>query len=177
MDAETYIDLWEKHKVWTHLEWPKHQERFRMIASFLRGEALADISCAFGHSTNYLKAMKGGKWTGVDFSAKAVDKAKENFPDIDFLYLAGIEHLKDLPQFDGVVCSEVIEHIEDDKTLIDGLISITKKTLVITTPCKRVSSVGDLRVYNEKMLSALFGEYPNVEYRKKDPFYYVVIKK
>lgn len=176
MNAVDYLKLWEKHEVWKRLTNAKHQERFRRITSFLEGETFIDIGCAYGHSTYHLKSMMGGKWTGVDFDRSAVIKAKKLFPDIDFICLPDTAQIKTLPLFDGVVCSEVIEHVEHDQRLVDGLVSITGKMLVMTTPCKKVSSKGHLRVYSEEMLFKLFDNY-RFNCIKHYPFFYVVCNK
>ena len=78
-------------------------------------------------------------------------------------------------QFDGVVCSEVIEHVEKDQELVNGLIAITKKVLVITTPDREVNDPGHLRVYDKGMLEALFCGQRFKIHRIK-PFFYVVVR-
>jgi len=177
MNATDYLKLWEKHKVWERLACAKHQERFRKITSFLKGKTFVDVGCAYGHSTHYMKKMIGGGWTGIDFDKRAIKKAKELFPDIDFKYLPNIDQLKSLPIYDNVVCSEVIEHVENDQLLVDNLISITGKNLVITTPLKKVNSKGHLRLYNEEMLLKLFKNYSRFECIKAYPFYYMILRK
>lgn len=174
MNATDYLKLWEKHEVWKRLTNAKHQERFRRITSFLKGETFIDIGCAYGHSTYHLKKMVGGKWTGVDFDQTAIAKAKKLFPNINFIYLPDTAQIKTLPLFDGVVCSEVIEHVEHDQRLVDNLIAITGEVLVITTPSKKVKSKGHLRVYNVEMLFRLFENHPTFYCIEYHPFYYVV---
>ncbi|HZX09940.1 MAG TPA: class I SAM-dependent methyltransferase [Acidobacteriota bacterium] len=176
MNAKKYIEHWEKNKVWTHLKWPKHQNRFKTIASFLKGETFIDIGCAYGHSTYWLKKFRDGKWAGLDFSKKAIKIAKEYFKEMNFFYLENIENLKGFMQFDGVVCSEVIEHVEDDVSLVEGLLGITKKILVITTPCVKIDDPGHLRLYTEEMLHNLFKETNHKVYKRR-PFWYVVVRK
>ena len=110
MNANEYIEHWDKNRIWEHLKWPRHQQRFKTIASYLYGKTFADVGCAFGHSTFYLKRFRSGEWTGIDFVEKAIEKAGAKFQGIDFRYLENIDALKFCSQFDGVVCSEVIEH-------------------------------------------------------------------
>jgi len=174
MDVDSYIKHYEKRKNWTHLEWPKHQARLRRCSSYLEGWDFADVGCAFGYSTYYLSTFKPGYWTGIDFSKRAIKGASKNFPDIKFKFLDSIGDLGKLDSFDSVVCSGTIEHIEDDKALVKGLLEITQKKLVITTPCVPVVAVGHLRLYDEEMLTNLFsGLY--YEISKDDYSWYVVI--
>jgi 2-polyprenyl-3-methyl-5-hydroxy-6-metoxy-1,4-benzoquinol methylase len=178
LTADQYIDHWIKNKVWTHLNWPKHQLRFKTIAGYLEGKTAIDIGCAFGHSTMHLTKYWPGYWHGLDFSMRAIDKAKALFPAIPFFYATDFNlynHLGEI--YDSVVCSEVIEHVDDDRGLIKGLQEITKDVLVITTPNRRVSDPGHLRIYNESMLIDLFfGRCSKYEIHNIDPFFYVVVR-
>lgn len=178
MNAKEYLEQhWIKNKVWKRLLVPVHQERFRMIASYLEGKTFADVGCAIGHSTFELSKKKVGKWTGIEFDLNAVLQARQMFPDIDFEYEADTGKLYRLNKFDGVVCSEVIEHVEHDQRLVDNLVSITEEVLVITTPCVKVNDPGHLRVYTEAMLKGLFKGHGPIEIKKTRRFFYVVFKK
>jgi SAM-dependent methyltransferase len=175
MDVDSYIEHYEKRKNWTHLEWPKHQTRLKRCASYLEGWDFADVGCAFGYSTYYLSKFRPGEWMGIDFSKRAIREATKNFPNIEFKFLDSIEDLGRLESLDSVVCSGTIEHIEDDKTLVKGLLEITQRILVITTPRIPVVAVGHLRLYNRKMLETLFNGL-NYEISKDDYSWYVVIR-
>jgi len=161
MTADDYIRKhWEPRRVWTHLEWPKHRNRFARIATMLNGPSKSglyvDVGCCFGHSTYHLARLQTGTWHGVDFSLRAVDMAKTFFPKLNFIFCSGFDDLALLGPYDGVVCSEVIEHVEDDAGLAQALAIITRGKLVVTTPAVRVNDPGHLRVYNEASLAALF---------------------
>lgn len=176
MDVDSYIEHYEKRKNWTHLAWPKHQERLRECASNLIGDRFADVGCAFGYSTYYLSKFKPGDWTGIDFSRKAIVGSIRNFPDLKFMFLNSINDLGFLDEFDSVVCSGTIEHIEDDKLFFNRLLKLTKQRLIITTPHKELVAVGHLRIYDETMLRALIGD---LEFRlyKKGHSWFAVIEK
>lgn len=177
MKTKEYLENhWIKNKIWTHLEWPKHQNRLRMCTSYLEGEKFIDVGCALGHSTYHMKKFLSGNWSGLEFMQEAVEKARELFPEITFYYSKDFNILPICGQFDGVVCSEVIEHVENDKALIDGLMNITKKVLVITTPNRRINDPGHLRVYTEEKLSKLLNGY-NFEIVNEGIFFFGVIKK
>lgn len=176
MEAKDYLEQhWMKNKIWTHLGWPKHQDRFRTCVSYLEGKRFIDVGCGLGHSTNILKKFLPGDWSGFEFMQEATNKAKELFPNITFYYSPDFNFLPICGKFDGVICSEVIEHVENDQALIKGLIEITKKVLVITTPNKRVSDPGHLRVYTEESLSKLFDGY-NFEIVRDGIFFYGIIR-
>lgn len=176
MNAETYMKHWQKNKVWRHLKSPRHQQRFKIIGSYLEGETFIDVGCAYGHSTMHLRKFKNGEWSGLDFSHTAVDKAKELFKDIVFYYAEDFNFHPICGSFDGVICSEVFEHVEDDRGLLEGLLEITNRILVITTPSIRVSDPGHLRLYSEGILEKLFNGL-DYEINRIHPFFYIVIKK
>ena len=115
-----------------------------------------------------------GTWTGIEFDATAIIKAKGFFPDIKFRHIADTGELHNLPKYDGVICSEVIEHVEHDQRLVDNLVAITRRMLVITTPCYEVDDPGHLRLYTEKMLRQLFKAHGEIEILKTRRFFYVV---
>ena len=180
MDAEDYIvNHWIPRRVWTHLAWPRHQERLRRCAELMppAGRVL-DVGCACGHSTEIMRRFRPElEWSGADFSLTAVRRAAVRFLDLTFHFLRGPEQINFLGEYDGVVCSEVLEHTPDDAGLVDALIRITGRTLVITTPWAKVSDPGHLRVYKEGDLKALFakpGHPGRLRLERMDKFIYLV---
>lgn len=185
MDAERYlIDHWVKNKIWTHLEWPKHQERLGRCATMLDGDTFCDVGCALGHSTEIMSRFKKGAWHGIEFWNGAVERAQILFPDIPFYYcdnetfdMGEAINIKGTAGqgFDGTVCSEVIEHCETPVLLVKHLWEITKKKMVLTTPCIHVNDPGHLRVYTKPMLVKML-EKAGVEHYKIElihPFWYI----
>ena len=177
LTADEYInDHWFKNEIWTHLQAPKHQKRLSTCASLCLGVKLADIGCACGHSTSIMRGFIGGEWLGIDFSVKAIQRARELFTDIRFEYVPEISGLYNLKRFnlDSIVCSEVMEHVEDDKGLFSQLVNIAKERVIMTTPCCFVSDPGHLRIYNEEMIHELCGDYKHM-ITKDEKFWYIVI--
>lgn len=176
MKAKDYLeDHWMKNKVWTHLKWPRHQRRLQLCATLLEGSNFIDIGCGLGHSTYYMSRWKTGNWSGLEFYERAVGMARELFPEIPFFYSEGFDLFPVCGQFDGVVCSEVIEHVADDKSLVKGLLGIAEKTLVLTTPCRQVSDPGHLRVYTKEALEELFSG-TNFDISQDNTFFYIKVK-
>jgi 2-polyprenyl-3-methyl-5-hydroxy-6-metoxy-1,4-benzoquinol methylase len=173
MEADKYFDHWAGKKIWTHLNWPKHQERFRTIAAFLEGSRCVDIGCCFGHSTAILGGLYPAEWTGVDFSTRAILKAIEFFPNGHWIYCSDFQDLARLGRWDTVVCSEVMEHVAKDQELVDALFAITSKMLILTTPCVHVNDPGHLRVYDVHSLGRLLlGRQFTIQ--TKGQFFYVL---
>jgi 2-polyprenyl-3-methyl-5-hydroxy-6-metoxy-1,4-benzoquinol methylase len=181
MDAKTYLEThWMKHEVWNRLLNPIHQERLRKCAESVKGgTAFVDIGCGCGHSTAIMKGFCPGDWTGVDFGESAIAEARKLFPDISFLYCL---RTSDIPTdgWDGVVCSEVIEHVEDPKDFVLELWHLTAPggVLVVTTPNRPVNDPGHLRVFSRLTLTALFEQFPGTaEIRSEGRFFYVIARK
>jgi 2-polyprenyl-3-methyl-5-hydroxy-6-metoxy-1,4-benzoquinol methylase len=187
MEAKDYLqNHWIKNKIWTHLLWAKHQQRFERCASFLEGEDFIDVGCGLGHSTFHLSHFKVGHWSGMEFFRPAVLRARKIFPEFKHYFARNFDLIKSTKKrFDSVVCSEVIEHVEEDQELFEGLLSITEKVLVITTPNVRVSDPGHLRIYTAKSLMSLFLNsrkkcfdftiVPRVQIISEGKFFYMVI--
>lgn len=181
MDAKTYLEThWMKHEVWNRLQAPMHQERLRKcVEAVAGGKAFVDVGCGCGHSTAIMKGFCPGDWTGVDFGESAIVGARKFFPDIKFLYCLKAE---DVPRggWDGVVCSEVIEHVEDPVDFVRELVNITAPggTLVLTTPNRPVNDPGHLRVFTRETLAALFAEFPGTfKIESIGRFFYVTARK
>lgn len=177
--SEEYImEHWQAREVWRNLERPKHQERFTRCASFCVGQRFLDMGCACGHSTQYLKERKPGFWLGADMSETAVQAAQINFPEIPFLLIEGVENLCELARFnlDSIVCSEVIEHVEDDQALVEELYALVRHRLIVTTPTRDVGDPGHVRLYTAKALRELFAGIPCTIQGRGD-FFYVVCER
>jgi len=100
-------------------------------------ERIVDVGCGKGSFTHCLK-KKNNIVVGIDISPKAIEVAKERYPDIDFqcVDLSEIDKLhmhsffKSDCKTDLIICSEVLSYIEDWKTLIEFFSSHAKFILI-----------------------------------------------
>lgn len=181
MNAKDYLEgHWMKNRVWKRLELPVHQERLRRCAEAVKGgRTFIDVGCGLGHSTAILKRFCPGDWTGMDFYGPAIAQARELFPGIAFL---AADFKKDVPspdswRWDGVVCSEVIEHVDDAKGFISSLWEITLGSLVVTTPSVKVNDPGHLRLYTEASLREAFRGVPGAKIERGGRFFYITAER
>ena len=177
MDIETYMDNWENNRFWEHLDFPHHKRRFKFLADNLEGQRFLDVGCAFGHSTYKLSRLRKGSWHGLDFSMRAVEKAAENFygQGIKFYYTDSFDLLSCCGKFDSVVCSEVLDYVEEDWKLALALMRVTKQVLLVTVRCRDKSDSGRLRVYTADKLRALFKKF-DCWIEREDPFFFAKVK-
>ena len=159
LTAKDYIETHRiPHRTFEHLVWPKHQERFQSICGKLSGTKLLDVGCGAGHSVFHMNNFFSGEWVGCDKSLIGIDYAREHFPQFNFYYYDSLTLPFADNHFDSVVCSEVIEHVPDDKTLVSELLRVAKEQVVVTTPSKAVDDPGHIRLYTEEDIRKLFGD-------------------
>jgi 2-polyprenyl-3-methyl-5-hydroxy-6-metoxy-1,4-benzoquinol methylase len=99
------------------------------------GERILEVGCGGGH---VLRLFPQCKLVGVDVSGEMLDKARRNLMgyDVDLrkaeLHAAGLEPAS----FDGIVCTEVLEHIVDPEAVLDSIARYLKPSgrAVITIP-------------------------------------------
>jgi 2-polyprenyl-3-methyl-5-hydroxy-6-metoxy-1,4-benzoquinol methylase len=102
----------------------------------LEGNLILDVGCGTGILAKYIEKNKKMKVIGIDFSPKALEKARESGVEC---YEIDIE--KGLPKrwrnkFDSILMSEVLEHIFDTDFVIDELKKVLRPEgiLVLTVP-------------------------------------------
>jgi len=100
-----------------------------------------DVGCGIGLLALYL-ATKGFEMYGVDLNKEKIDAAKRINQKLDLKVNFKCASILDLPfegdKFDNVICSEVLEHVEDDQKAIHELSKVLKKEglLIVTVPSK-----------------------------------------
>jgi len=185
MNANQYIEThWRPNKVWNNLLSVKHQTRLRRCADLCLGNKadakaseFIDVGCAFGHSTDHMARFRPAVWAGMDFDEGAVLEARRLFPQYPFFYALDHDMLAAARgrTFDSVICSEVIEHVEDAAGFVRGLVPLARRRVVITTPNVRVKDPGYLRAYTRDSLAALLKGAGRVRILSEGRFFYAVI--
>lgn len=138
-DGRGVVDYNEGWKLWTDMVrfYPSGVHRRRLIGSFieqLRPRSVLDAGCGAGHMLASLRErLPDASYTGVDDAAATVAENRARLPWGRFEHLdLARGHLNE--RFDAVVCSEVLEHVDDDKAALRHLAAMTGKHLLITVP-------------------------------------------
>lgn len=154
-----YDQLWasEWDDMKTYGPFSRHLRRLilQLIAP-LDFESVLDVGCGQGALLVEIeKRFPQVKLHGVDLSSRAIELAASRVPRAEFwTFDLECERLKGT--FDLVICSEVLEHIEDDVTAIRRLSEMTDKYLLVTTVQGRMrpseALVGHVRNYDRAEL-------------------------
>ena len=111
-------------------------DRYALLYSWLPDEGpFLDVGCGNGIYTSWL-AKKGGQAFGVDHNVPNLQWAKREFPHLHFAVSGG----ETLPFEDGafgaVMCTEVLEHTQDDRATLREIRRVTRPGgyLILSTP-------------------------------------------
>lgn len=140
--AGTYNDLWKKAWKETTETGPSCRTRFRIMLRLFRKHGLSgsilDVGCGDGNFLSRLAEQKKGfELYGFDISDEAIRLAKRK-KFISDLFVGDLLKKETLPRkrFDVVVCSEVLEHIDDYKKALKNISGLVKRDgkLIVTVP-------------------------------------------
>lgn len=98
-------------------------------------ESILDVGCGEGFTLNRLKKHGIGKrLEGIEHSIGAIELGKKVYPDIKIKQ----GDIYKLPyqdnSFDLVLCTEVLEHLDNPSKALKELIRVSNKYLVISVP-------------------------------------------
>lgn len=115
-------------------------KRLQFIVSTLKdhlpsGSTVLDVGCGNGIISRGI-GKEGFNVFGIDISDKAIEKAKSltNLPNVKFEQISAEQLVADGKRYDAVICSEVLEHLNQPEKLLKVLYqSLTDQGILIVT--------------------------------------------
>ena len=97
------------------------QKLIRLRLPTLKNKSFLDVGCNSGFFSGYAKYMGAARVLGVDSSRESIDKARELFPDCEFLCL----DWNDIPsgEFDVILVSSVIHYSKNPILTLEMLMT------------------------------------------------------
>lgn len=105
------------------------------LAKPLSPKTILDAGCGEGFTMNKLKLSGiGEKIEGIEYSKDAISFGKKLFPDLIIKQGSVYELPYEDNYFDLIVCTEVLEHLEEPAKAIKEMLRVSKKYLIISVP-------------------------------------------
>jgi len=125
-DAAWYDQSFEKGAQWKeHYTASRYYFLWTVIDDRIRHagvRSVLEVACGPGQLASLLADHGLGRYCGFDFSGKRIEQARVNRPDLEFLQAdAFTTDLFDKVDYDCVVCTEFLEHVERDLEVIDRI--------------------------------------------------------
>jgi 2-polyprenyl-3-methyl-5-hydroxy-6-metoxy-1,4-benzoquinol methylase len=160
--SEDYDLQWANMKDFIRYN-PGARHRRRLIVSAMKKLhspplKVLDAGCGLGATVNELAPVfPDTSFTGIDFSATAIKWCEDTFTEHRW-FVADISKPFSLGKFDLVLCTEVIEHLDDPVATIRNLLNQLDSagSLLVTTPAGRIHQteklVGHQQHFNQYQL-------------------------
>jgi len=109
-----------------------HRARYEIIHNNLRNsDTICDFGCGHGEWIYHeAKRRPFAKYTGIDFSPLAINKAKEIMPHFEWVVGSSFPN----EQYDVVLLQHVIEHFDDPEKILMEAVEHTKRMLIVVIP-------------------------------------------
>jgi len=99
-----------------------------------------EVGCGEGYLARWL-AEAGCTVRASDFSPRVIERAREttDLDHLDITYdLKSVYDLEDDDAAELVVCSEVLEHLDDPEPAVEALSRIARPYLLLSVPCEPI---------------------------------------
>lgn len=132
--TDNYRKHTSKNPIQRLLLWNFFRQLVNLTAS-KKVDSILDVGCGEGFTLNRLKEHGiGKKLEGLEYSKDAILLGKKTYPDIKITQGSIYELPYKANSFDLVLCTEVLEHLEEPEKALQELVRVSKKYLVISVP-------------------------------------------
>lgn len=107
-----------------------HTRKFKIVALQIKNQPkrILDVGCASGWFLSRLqKKFPYAKCYGIDIYKEAIQLGKKKYPKISFKVSDAHKIPFSAGSFDVVICTEVLEHVDDPKQAVDEIKRVLKK--------------------------------------------------
>jgi SAM-dependent methyltransferase len=153
MPVADYDDGWDNRWADMRRLGPTGRHLRRIVTRLTKGlgvETVLDVGCGEGSLIRALQPTLPARYAGGDFSEAALSAARRLSPDVDFFHLDLVKGGVDR-RFDLVLCTDVVEHVDDDDAAFANLAAMTGRYLLVATMQGRMrpfeARVGHVRNY------------------------------
>lgn len=135
------------------------------IVPFIKlNSSVIDIGCGVGDLLLEVQKRKpDAKVYGLDFSCKAIEGAKKQLPDGEFMQYVLSQTLPyETAAFDIVLCTDVLEHLDYPKTMVSEMVRICRPggLVAIVVPDGDVDQFfGHYWFWNEESLRTMLSDW------------------
>lgn len=144
------------------------QKMYLKEMSELKGvKKVVELACGVSYFCQMASKKYKEVW-GLDFSALAMQKMKNQFPNVNYVVGDACNTPFRDSYFDVVVAGEIIEHLEHPKKLISEMYRIVRNRgmIILSTPKIEFNDPEHLWEINESDLEILFKNYGKTKIRK-----------
>jgi len=113
------------------------------------GATVLDVGCASGGFFNIMRSFEPNiEYTGIDLSERAVELARERYPEATFVLTEGFELPFDDNSFDLVHCTSVFNNEPNYQAMIKEMYRVSDRFVVVDI--RLLKGIGNVResVYN-----------------------------
>jgi len=127
--------------------------RVARILAFLTAndsDEIIEIGCGAG---DIIGKIGKGRLTGVDISRYILDIARKRYPKVRFI----VGDAENLPaeisqkQYDKIICSEVLEHVENPSRVLEEIKGLAKKDSVVVVSVPNEKLINRIKDFFKKM--------------------------
>ena len=122
----TYLDALERQAEWLHRGAGQKADSVEQLLhrNRIKPESVLELGCGTGAVIGELQRRGLGRhYYGIDYSATAIAYLKTAFPDIQCAVadVAETANVFDKDSFDVVICSHIVEHLEDPLSFLQAV--------------------------------------------------------
>jgi 2-polyprenyl-3-methyl-5-hydroxy-6-metoxy-1,4-benzoquinol methylase len=120
----------------------EHLARYWWASALVRGRTVLDAGCGTGYGSEILARAGAKKVIGVDLADSVIAAARRSVESGPEFHVGDVRRLTfGDGHFDVVICFEMIEHVEEQDSVLDELSRVLRKdgVLAISSPNKDVS--------------------------------------